>query len=514
MKHAVLILAHNNPSYVNRLIDSFDEDFYVFIHWDKKTWNKTDLPMLLAHTNVKGVYSRYKVYWGGYSIIKSTLLLCRKAIKYQDIEYIHLISGSDVLTQDLSRFKNTFSMHSSNNFMEYFKLPTKFWEGGGLNRLLYYHITDKVDIRTRKGSEKYCENLNKQTCTKSKRKLPNFPIYGGSNWWSLRKECVSYVIKESKKNYWKELFTDTYVPDEMYFQTILMNSQYASKITSNNFRYVFWNKRNGSFPAILDQTDIIPLLLSDCLFARKIDSNLPVSETLVLALQEIIHNTPFSIKGVCKKKQLKIIAKGLFELVDTWESEGLMCGKMGICLFLYHYGCATELQKYWNKAYKILCGIIQNSKANTELDYNHGLLGIASAIEYLRNNQFIELNTDELLENIDSLVTDFLQQMLDNGFNKSQMLYYHFDIYVQQRKKNKPEFNKLPAFEDELKQLETQFQNNQNLLSQWFKEPENIKCPGIIGWAGYGWNLISEIYPEYPIDNSLFYEYMAPKARS
>ena len=200
----------------------------------------------------------------------------------------------------------------------------------------------------------------------------------------------------------------------------------------------------------------------------------------------------------------------LYETVDSWPLKGLMCGKMGICLFLYHYGVLTESQLFWNKSYEVLCNILRDSKVNRELDYNHGALGIASAIEYLRNHQFIELNTDKLLTKIDSFVITSIQKMIDNGFKKTSMSLYHFDIYISQRKKNKPEFEKLPLFEKEMRQFTTtQYFNNRNKVSEWFKHPQNIKSPGIIGWAGYGWKLINQIYPDYPIDNSLFYEYIS-----
>jgi len=34
-KHAILLLAHNEPQYLMDLIDLFDENFYFFIHLDK-----------------------------------------------------------------------------------------------------------------------------------------------------------------------------------------------------------------------------------------------------------------------------------------------------------------------------------------------------------------------------------------------------------------------------------------------------------------------------------------------
>ena len=41
MKHAVLIIAHNEPKHLLRLISYFERDCYIFIHLDKKE-NFTD----------------------------------------------------------------------------------------------------------------------------------------------------------------------------------------------------------------------------------------------------------------------------------------------------------------------------------------------------------------------------------------------------------------------------------------------------------------------------------------
>ena len=36
MKHAILIIAYHNYNYVIEQIKKYDEDFSIFIHWDKR----------------------------------------------------------------------------------------------------------------------------------------------------------------------------------------------------------------------------------------------------------------------------------------------------------------------------------------------------------------------------------------------------------------------------------------------------------------------------------------------
>jgi hypothetical protein len=61
------------------------------------------------------------------------------------------------------------------------------------------------------------------------------------------------------------------VPDEIFFQTILMNSPHAENIINDDLRYLDWKDRNSGSPAVLSKTDLSNLLVSQKLFARKFD---------------------------------------------------------------------------------------------------------------------------------------------------------------------------------------------------------------------------------------------------
>lgn len=80
------------------------------------------------------------------------------------------------------------------------------------------------------------------------------------------------------------LFEHTYCPEELYFQTVLMNSPHAGRVVNDNLRYILWEKRHGSLPAVLDESDFEPLKASGALFARKLSS--PVSSGLMALLDQ------------------------------------------------------------------------------------------------------------------------------------------------------------------------------------------------------------------------------------
>jgi len=79
----------------------------------------------------------------------------------------------------------------------------------------------------------------------------------------------------------------TFCPEELYFQTVIMNSKYAKNVSNNNLRYIDWNPsrvgKDSTSPAILDLNDLEKIKNSNMLFARKFDT--PNSDELKLALQ-------------------------------------------------------------------------------------------------------------------------------------------------------------------------------------------------------------------------------------
>jgi hypothetical protein len=61
----------------------------------------------------------------------------------------------------------------------------------------------------------------------------------------------------------------TFCSEEIYFQTILLNSKYINNIINDNLRYIDWDSGRGGYPAFLDKTDYEKIKHSNKIFARK-----------------------------------------------------------------------------------------------------------------------------------------------------------------------------------------------------------------------------------------------------
>lgn len=275
MKHALLITAYKDFAVLHQLISKFDARFSIYIHIDKKSKISPEtLQNLQKNKNVQYCDTDYKVNWGGVNHLKSYLLLCRKALENTENKFFHLITAEDFPVKSLAYFDALFCSDTGTNYMEYFPLPSTEWELGGLNRLEYYHLYDVLNAKSTFGRFCIKQLVKLQRLFGFKRTMPfSQPLFGGSTYWSLSREAVQYVITFTQNHpAFLPRFDHTFCAEEIYFQTILMNSIYAEKINNNNLRYTDWVSGKGGYPAYLDDTDFTQITESAALFARKISS--------------------------------------------------------------------------------------------------------------------------------------------------------------------------------------------------------------------------------------------------
>src|SRR6185369_3646825 len=109
MKHGILILAHQYPNHLVDLIKAFDEDFYFYIHIDKKSkFSPSEITALKKIPRVKSVSQELRILWGGSNHLKGILLLANEALKEKELNYFHVISGQDYLIKPAQVIKKFF----------------------------------------------------------------------------------------------------------------------------------------------------------------------------------------------------------------------------------------------------------------------------------------------------------------------------------------------------------------------------------------------------------------------
>jgi hypothetical protein len=265
LRIAYCISVYKNPKQVARLIERiYSPSDYFYIHKDKKI-SPYEWESILGKYRNENVLltSRYKCYWGAFGLVEVNLdgmNYCRSF----DYDYFINLSGQCYPIKPLSIIKGELEKKSL-AYMEYFKLPSpNHWEAerGGLDRINFFHI---------KFWRKEIPSFRFPRLNKS---LPcNLEPYGGSGWFCLPKRFVNYILDfVSKHHEITRFYRYSNVPDEMFFQTILMNSPLKSGVVDDNKRYINW--KNKSSPEIFREENFKDIVQSDKLFARKFDINI------------------------------------------------------------------------------------------------------------------------------------------------------------------------------------------------------------------------------------------------
>ncbi len=103
--------------------------------------------------------------------------------------------------------------------------------------------------------------------------------------------------------------------------------------------------------------------------------------------------------------RIKLINDLIFKNIRAEHNEGLLHGKMGIAIYLFHLSAQLKGQKYIELANELIDQIYDGIGMKTiPTDFENGLAGIAWGIEHLVKSGFLEADTDEILRDIDDKI--------------------------------------------------------------------------------------------------------------
>ncbi|WP_300602287.1 beta-1,6-N-acetylglucosaminyltransferase [Niabella sp.] len=271
MKQAILITGYKNIHSFIDIINCFDKErFSFYLHIDKRS--PLDTTPLQAYRNVF-ISTRYAVTWGGENHLKAILLLAKTALQDPDNAFFHLITAEDFPVKPMNAF---YELDLTRNYLSFSEMPAPFWgPDGGMDRIRYYQFYNWMDVKKPYRRAIIYRLLKFQKILGFKRAYPaNFPkLYGGATYWSLNRDALRYVIDYTDQNSaFLRRFNHTWCSEEIYFQTLILNSPFAHTVVNDDLRYIDWSGKRG-YPAFLDETDFPQLIASGKLFARKINDS-------------------------------------------------------------------------------------------------------------------------------------------------------------------------------------------------------------------------------------------------
>jgi Core-2/I-Branching enzyme len=262
LRYAYIISAYKNLEQVTRLVRRLQSNrTSFFVHVDKKTDDRDYHTLVDSLGDLPSVrfLARHVCHWGGFGHVRATLkgidALLRERAPF---DYVILLTGQDYPIKPNEYIERFFETRAPNSFMGFSPLPSDSWSPrGGLDRI------EKVHLRL------YGHHLE----VPLKRRFPSgLRPFGGGAYWCLQRECIAYIANfVARRPDVVSFFRRVDIPDEIFFQTILLNSELRDTIVNDNLRYIDWTR--GRRPAILEALDLEALRDSPKLFARKFDVN-------------------------------------------------------------------------------------------------------------------------------------------------------------------------------------------------------------------------------------------------
>lgn len=277
MKHAYLIMAHNEPYILERLLKLIDDKRNdIFIHIDKK-WDDFDFEYFQNVVKESSLYftKRLDVKWGSKKQIDCEMLLFKTAKEKGTYAYYHLLSGTDLPLKTQDEMHAFFDKDPHTEYV-IFDNHEDISEDA-LKRIKYYHFLVSWARSDNKFKRWFFGKFHFQSLKIMRKiKINRLKKYSlnfrkGANWVSLTDEFVSYVL--TKEKLINEIFKYSYCADELFVQTILYNSPYYKNVCSKKNddyqslkRLIDWNRGQ---PYTFKSEDYDLLINSDCFFARK-----------------------------------------------------------------------------------------------------------------------------------------------------------------------------------------------------------------------------------------------------
>ncbi|OZG68548.1 beta-1,6-N-acetylglucosaminyltransferase [Bifidobacterium eulemuris] len=276
MKHAFLIMAHNNWNQLKTLISLLDDErCSIFLHVDNgsKSFNQQMFEGLTEHASLRFL-PRMNISWGGDRQIFCEMLLLKESRK-SNCDYYHLLSGMDLPLHKIDYIDRFFEEHNGKEFVHFTEIGDSI-STSTRDRIAIWHPFQNQLGRHCSYVDFALSNIQKsihvdrlQSCTKTLGK--------GAQWFSITRNFVDYVI--TNWSYYQKMFTNSYCADEMFLQTMLLNSPLRKNIFrpepdddyASIMRIIDWERGN---PYVFRACDLETLRNSAMLFARKFDERI------------------------------------------------------------------------------------------------------------------------------------------------------------------------------------------------------------------------------------------------
>ena len=274
MKHAYLILAHNEPELLSLLVERLDDVRNdIYIHFDRKLSILPDIKT--QHAGLYILKDRVDVRWADVSMLEAEYKLFHAVVDSgSQYSHHHLISGVDLPLKNQDCIHSFFAQHQGKEFVGLHQRPMNSHADRALH---YWHPF----TRSFRGSgcvfaiKRILRYLVIQTqVLLGIRRNTTIPFHKGGQWVSITHELIDYLLEQEDRAF--TIFSRTFGADEYFVPTLLWDTPFMERLfdatdeSRGAMRYIGW-RADGQLIDFTSQ-DLPALQQTEYLFARKFNS--------------------------------------------------------------------------------------------------------------------------------------------------------------------------------------------------------------------------------------------------
>ncbi|MBS5870855.1 MAG: core-2/I-branching enzyme [Porphyromonas sp.] len=286
MKHAYLILAHNEPELLSLLVERLDDVRNdIYIHFDRKLSILPDIKT--QHAGLYILKDRVDVRWADVSMLEAEYKLFHAVVDSgSQYSHHHLISGVDLPLKNQDYIHSFFAQHQGKEFVGLHQRPMNSHADRALH---YWHPF----TRSFRGSgcvfaiKRILRYLVIQTqVLLGIRRNTTIPFHKGGQWVSITHELIDYLLEQEDRAF--TIFSRTFGADEYFVPTLIWDTPFMERLfdatdeSRGAMRYIGW-RADGQLIDFTPQ-DLPALQQTEYLFARKFNSRDKVFLQEILAL--------------------------------------------------------------------------------------------------------------------------------------------------------------------------------------------------------------------------------------
>jgi hypothetical protein len=278
------ILLHRFPEQFKRMFRAIyaPGNSYV-IHVDKGSGAEfaADIAEFLKPYQGVAIIESKKALWGGYSLVDAELRGMAKLLAMSSswTHYINL-SGQDFPLKSQAYIRDFLRANPRRQYIR--ALDQRAIRPDTLNRV----------------SHMFVEALGRMFRTPVSRPfLKGATPFIGTQWKVVTRSFCQFAVHHPSADRFKTFYRRSFIPDEAFFQTLMMNSPNQGEVMNDDLRTIDWVP-DGEIklrPRTFVTVDALRLTLSPDLFARKFDMN---EDAMIFDLIEAHLKTPAAMDYV------------------------------------------------------------------------------------------------------------------------------------------------------------------------------------------------------------------------